>query len=540
MIKNRNRSKLFVLLICCCCKNISTAQTTYDIFTYVAPKNYKAEDQTSFKQFSKIDNVKKDYCLLSLYKSQISKGNIEQDFQNEWNDLIAKPFNINKVPDAEQDVSKNGYEIMGAAESFEFNGKTVIAILYVYSGQGKVSSTVAITSSTDYMNDIENFISQITPIAFKNNNSNTENKEAEKIIETYTSKDLLGEWYLSDGNAKITFLFSSNGKYDKGALVDRRIISNLYENSNIKGKGTYALNGSTLTLTPTSGSKEVYQIRFSTDKNDEGKPMNILHLKRPVVGGQAFESDYYFVPQTEELKKPTTTNISSTNSFALLKGNGITGVWIGYYAQLSSAISGLSWHQKVYFNDGKAVTWLPNKGFFGLPNGNHVPYQNEYMNEDGVGKYVFNNEKGKHFYSMQDPTPATIELIKPNQIKVMGNTYYKCQNVDGLRLSGAYTSYTLDYIDEVKTKPLNDRPVISFTTDGKFTDEGICTYFLTDYTAGANNNPGKGTYFIQDYSIVLKYNDGRTKQFSFTIPFGGSTNNPSMILLQNGQLNKMK
>jgi hypothetical protein len=109
------------------------------------------------------------------------------------------------------------------------------------------------------------------------------------------NKNILGEWYLSDGNAKITLLFAASGKYDKGAMVDRRIVSNLYETTNIKGKGNYTLNGNTLTLIPNSSTKETYQIRIAFESNSEGKIEKKLYLKRPVEGGTIYESEYWFV-----------------------------------------------------------------------------------------------------------------------------------------------------------------------------------------------------------------------------------------------------
>ena len=114
-------------------------------------------------------------------------------------------------------------------------------------------------------------------------------------IPTSINKEILGEWYLSDGNAKITLLFGANGRYDKGAMVDRRITRNLYETTTLLGKGNYSISGTTLKLIPKTSEVETYQFRIADEKNSENKIDKILYLVRPVAGGQVYESAYYFV-----------------------------------------------------------------------------------------------------------------------------------------------------------------------------------------------------------------------------------------------------
>ena len=60
-------------------------------------------------------------------------------------------------------------------------------------------------------------------------------------------------------------------------------------------------------------------------------------------------------------------------------------------------------------------------------------------------------------------------------------------------------------------------PLLSFTADGKFTDDGALKILYHDYVACVNpcNAPGSGTYDVKNYSIIFNYSDGRRVKLAF-------------------------
>jgi hypothetical protein len=111
------------------------------------------------------------------------------------------------------------------------------------------------------------------------------------------SKEILGEWYLSDGSVKISLWFAVNGHYRRRYQADavKPIALNLYQTTTFEGDGTYTLNGSTLKLIPKRGSPETHQVRVAFEKNSDGKTEKKMYLVRPIEGGKTYESEFWFV-----------------------------------------------------------------------------------------------------------------------------------------------------------------------------------------------------------------------------------------------------
>ncbi|HZI53420.1 MAG TPA: hypothetical protein VFD56_06950, partial [Chitinophagaceae bacterium] len=78
---------------------------------------------------------------------------------------------------------------------------------------------------------------------------------------------------------------------------------------------------------------------------------------------------------------------------------------------------------------------------------------------------------------------------------------------DGLRLEGNYRRH-------------ESEPTISFTKDGRFTDDGIFRFFgsigrLDGSSKTDDGIGGSGSYLIEQNTLELKYSDGRMKRFAF-------------------------
>ncbi len=509
----------------------TNAQTTYDVFTYTEPKGYKKEVKTDFISYTKADSKTGTYCIISLYAQNPSTGDLVKDFDNDWATLV-KPLGVTAAPQKDNSDDITGWKTYSGAANFEFGGGTSMVLLTTAKKDNANIAILIVTNAQAMLKDADLFLDKL-----KLSKPIVKTTEVENTNVNLKASSVIGEWYLSDGNAKITLLFGANGQYDQGSLVDRRIISNLYETTTIKGKGTYSINGNTLTLTSASGSKEVYQIRFSTDTDSDGKPERILHLKRPIDGGQLYESDYYFVTKTSTAA-PTGNNVTKNTSNELFNNNGISGVWVSY-ANLSAGLGSLTWNWVVFFSNGKSLSNLPNGGFANLVGGEYFDKTKNNVNSFSIGNYTFSNNKGSNIKAGAKYDDKLV-LEKPNQLKIDAYTYNKCVPVNGQKLNGSFTTFA-NPADPAINQTNGFRSVITFTADGKFNDEGVYQVLLRDYGKDdAYNAPGKGSYELKDYSIILKFDDGRMKQEAFSMPFSYTTSNATIIFISRAQLNKMR
>lgn len=134
---------------------------TFDIITYNAPKNWKKEGNQNSINYSIVNYQDKSWCQIGIVKSTISKGNIEQDFNSEWVELAAKPFNITTAPQKSDISVADGWKIQSGSGQFTFNNNKAVVILTTFSGYGRCVSIVATTGNQRHLDDIERFISHV-------------------------------------------------------------------------------------------------------------------------------------------------------------------------------------------------------------------------------------------------------------------------------------------------------------------------------------------------------------------------------------------
>lgn len=284
------------------------AQTAYDVFTYTEPNGYKKETKTGLVTYTKTDSKLGTYCIISLYPQKPSSGDIKKDFETDWQGLVVKSLEVSDAPKADNNDDISGWKTYSGGANFEFSGSTSMALLTTAKKENTNISILVVTNAQSYLTtDVDSFFANLklgkpknlitkAPIKIEKSATNFEpTLKNERIKSDAIKNELLGEWYLSDGNAKITLLFAANGRYDKGSMVDRRIVRNLYETTTNYGSGTYLVSGTTITLIPKSGAKETYEFRIAFEKNSEGKTDKKLYLVRPIEGGKMYESEYWFV-----------------------------------------------------------------------------------------------------------------------------------------------------------------------------------------------------------------------------------------------------
>jgi hypothetical protein len=270
------------------------AQTQkFDVMTYTPPKGWTAGQNGTAKIFSTVDKSARKFCIMFLYPSVKKHGTPSQDFAYVWKTLVQETFNAGGNPEKET-TQTDGFTIIQGGELIDYEGTKALALLTTVSGKGKVISVLSIMNDAKYATDLQNFLGEMD-IDIKETQ-----KDAESPSPTDASslkKEVLGEWYLSDGNIKISLWFAVNGHFKRSYMSDsvKPIALNLYQTTTFEGDGTYILNGNTLKLFPKSGSAETHQVRVSYEKTSDGKVEKKLYLVRPVSGGGTYESEFWFV-----------------------------------------------------------------------------------------------------------------------------------------------------------------------------------------------------------------------------------------------------
>ncbi len=192
-------------------------------------------------------------------------------------------------------------------------------------------------------------------------------------------------------------------------------------------------------------------------------------------------------------------------------GAGIAGVWMSFKADFPrSSEPKPAW--LVLFADGTALRTLPNGGLLGLDRAAtraKLPASfGTYSYANGAGRVRLDGVDAK--YDIKLAAGSKGQLLADNV------AHQRCVDVDGLRLSGAWTSYADPADPALERLPAGQRPILRFARDGRFVDEGIFATFLHGSGGPAGDQAGAGSYALKDFTLTLRYDDGRVRNVGFT------------------------
>ena len=180
---------VFILLVQC------SAQTeTFDIITYKAPEGWTKETRETAVMFTKIDGG--SWSQIIIYKNTISKGNIQKDFDSEWQSLVADVNKGISKPDKTKPETAEGWTVMSGSGVWKFNGNNVGTILTTYSGYGACVSIVCNATATPYLDIYHDFIGTVELYNGKDsknqtvqNNNDSQNSNQNHISISNPKKD---------------------------------------------------------------------------------------------------------------------------------------------------------------------------------------------------------------------------------------------------------------------------------------------------------------------------------------------------------------
>jgi hypothetical protein len=202
------------------------------------------------------------------------------------------------------------------------------------------------------------------------------------------------------------------------------------------------------------------------------------------------------------------------------KGSGITGLWQGTI-QGTGAATGLNLEvfTPIFFNNGQVYFGpkVPTEGLDEL--NSRIPPE---LYPRNWGTYTFSNGSGMlqmPFANIPFRAQGDKMIVTKNQTEW---SFYKLNSVDGARFNGTYTM----------AKSYEMLPVITFTTNGQFTDKGVIRVLCHEGNTCINDGfaPGSGTYEVKNHTVIFNYTDGRKVKLAFLgAGFDKSQSSPATI-----------
>ena len=569
--------KVFTLLLFALIIQQAIGQTeTFDIATYTVPKDWKKAVNNGVVTYTNVNTTTGTFCVLAMYACSASLGDAQKDFKMEWQDLVVDPHKAAADPKTETQTTADGWKVVTAAAPIKLEGLDAYAILTVFSGFQKKFSVMTTLNDQSYVNGIDSLLENIklnktakVAVTTKNISAVTDaSASKEKFgsaiytipdgwdVKKYPDGDILtpvdlpkGEfleiWVQASMNFSGTMEEALQKSYNETAVKLQATKMNEVNGGNYS-KQTAKISFNGWEYIRCSGGIHLpgageYPPEYGLDQfiikvNDRFEQVSIIKLRNNCSLSRYFPSErlkyYYdienflFSLQFPDWKEPLIKP-------GIAKGDGITGVWQGIAMSVGMSKPGAELgaeykvKQLIFFSNGQAYfgTNFPAEGLDGLNT-----WMRAELNRRDWGTYVFSNGKGVVKLPYEN-IPVRLEngklIITPNKTD---HAFIKVNAVDGARFNGTYALSSKNIAGEETGKT----PLINFTADGKFTDNGAMGILCHEYVDCLNTGkePGAGTYEVKNHSVVFNYKDGRKIKIAFIgTDYDSKNQSPATLIL---------
>ncbi|MBL0154393.1 MAG: hypothetical protein IPP93_13275 [Chitinophagaceae bacterium] len=528
-----------------------TQAETFDIATYTPPKNFTKVVNTGVVNYTNINKTTGGFCVIAMFASKKSTGDAQRDFSNDWEELVVKPFQAEANPKTETQTTAEGWEVVTAAAAVKADGVSMYIMLTVASGFGKTMSFRTSLNDEAYTPQIDALfanikldkmgtVKNIPAVIPASGNS------GKFRLMTYSAPSGWKEQLFSDGvvlkpanlpagehlSIQIMEPMSFPGNLDQALNQSYDEAAAMYKSTKMHAAGgaSYEKKEARKSFRGwdyirCSGGIQIsngspYPEEFGLDlfviminnriervatlksrKNCNGSMSRYYPDERPGYNNaiEQFLFSIQFTDQQVPALQPGT-----------IHGDGITGVWEGISLTAGTVSSsnqlGLrySTYTPIFFNNGQAYfgTKFSAEGLDGF----NSRIRAENVRRDW-GTYTFSNGRGV----LKMPYGDLPMRMENNKFIITANNtdhaFHQLMSVDGARFNGTY----------VMNEAYGVIPVITFTQDGRFTDNGAIKalyHTITDCT-DPQFLPGSGNYEVKNYSVIFSFSDGRKIKVAF-------------------------
>lgn len=143
---------------------INAQSLTYDVFTATVPDGWtKAENANSNINYTTINQQKKAWCRVALYKHTVGSGNLQNDFSKEWNDIVATAQPGVSTPVMSETLQVSGWSAITGTGQFMFDNRNCTVLIRTFMDGQRCASVMAMTNDPSlFDNTIQAFLGSVS------------------------------------------------------------------------------------------------------------------------------------------------------------------------------------------------------------------------------------------------------------------------------------------------------------------------------------------------------------------------------------------
>lgn len=157
----QTKMKLLLMAFVLTSQAVFSQSETFDLVTFTPPAGWKRQTNSSAVSYVITNQVSRQWCRVTIFKSIGSSGDLNADFDHEWNELITKTYTgtVKPKPDI---TEEDGWTAQSGASGFIWEKQQCYALLTAISGYGKALSITVIMNGEEFKHEVELFLSSVT------------------------------------------------------------------------------------------------------------------------------------------------------------------------------------------------------------------------------------------------------------------------------------------------------------------------------------------------------------------------------------------
>jgi len=555
----RKTSLLLVALMTVFCTSAQNI-VTYDQLSFTEPANWTFADNGTYHTYLNLNRTANIFCIISIYNSTVSSGNSNDDFTNAWNNIVAGHFTVLKEQGPKKITSQGGMDYLEGESVVSNNQGNLFAQLLVFVLPGKTQSILFLSQNQNglaqYKPDLDNFLASLKSTSAVNTNSVKTSPATNASSAGSTNSGLIhfnhflftvpeGWKAAQDGTVltmtapvqtpdeMLTFILlppvTDTGFQDAGNNAINQVATSMGGEAipNVSGsrplyfmltdgkfgKGwDYSMGTGSIRVVQKTNDPYTSYLFFTVGvflAKINSRMERVLYLSKDFKCGiyqtttaykgtfDPIVTNFFFNLKFDDWKE---ANINSGK----LTHSGISYLW-----------SGVSYMNGAWEYDKGYQTGKYQASFFILFDNGQAYYQSHFPrhgllnlntlseaanNPANWGTYTYQNGSGTIKISSWLTIPFTLKDGKlMAQMNGSVRPFAKLPSIDDAILNGTWCF---------------EGSCISFTSDGKFSDNGVIQKLEHLPTTCNYNEPenGQGTYEIKNNSITFRYTGGLTIQ----------------------------
>ncbi|NOT52459.1 MAG: hypothetical protein HOP10_14410 [Chitinophagaceae bacterium] len=138
------------------------AQESFDIINYTPPQGWKKENTESAVQFTKQDDAKGIYCIITVMRSVPGAASSKNNFDAAWKTVVKEMVTVSTAPKMEIPSKEDGWEVQSGYAPFENDGTKGVAFLITSTGYQKMLNILILTNTDVYEKDMSAFLGSVS------------------------------------------------------------------------------------------------------------------------------------------------------------------------------------------------------------------------------------------------------------------------------------------------------------------------------------------------------------------------------------------